>query len=98
MKLNKTIALSLLTAVFCLGLCEPSFAASTSSGGSTNILSIFQTIDNQIRLCASVVMGILWAVAGFKVANRGQTVEENSKLILGGAMIGAGGWLASLLV
>ena len=97
MKFNKTIALSLLTVVFCLGLCEPSFAASTSSG-STNILSIFQTIDNQIRLCASVVMGILWAVAGFKVANRGQTVEENSKLILGGAMIGAGGWLASLLV
>lgn len=82
----------------CLIICDPSFASSTAGNGQKNILSIFQTIDNQVRLVATTVMGILWAVAGFKVTQRGQTVEENSKLIIGGIMIGAGGWLASLLV
>lgn len=93
---NQSFRFFITAAVLCLIVCDPSFAS--SNNGQANILSIFQQIDNQIRLVATVLMGILWAVAGFKVATRGQTLEENTKLIMGGLMIGAGGWLASLIV
>lgn len=77
-------------------LAEPALASSTS--GSSSILTLFTTIENQMRLVATVVMTCIISWAGYCVMARGQTLNEVGKLIIGGILIGASGWIASLFV
>ena len=75
---------------------EPALAA--SSTGTSSVLTLFTTIENQMRLVATVAMTCIIMWAGYCVMSRGQTLNEVGKLIAGGIMIGAAGWIAALFV
>lgn len=92
MKTSRFVSLLILAAL----AAEPAFAA--SSTGTSSVLTLFTTIENQMRLVATVAMSCIIMWAGYCVMSRGQTLNEVGKLIAGGIMIGAAGWIASLFV
>lgn len=72
--------------------------AALAAAGTSSVQSFFSTIETAMSTISLTVVTIAVMWAGFKVLFQGNSLQEVAKPLLGGIMIGAAGWIASLFV
>jgi trbC/VIRB2 family len=87
----------ILMATFVLLSAEKALAAG-GAGGLDGIKSIFTEVMNALDTISVVVVTVAFAVAGYKVVFGGRTIQEVAPILIGGVIIGAAGYLASLVL
>jgi hypothetical protein len=88
----------ILMATFVLLSAENALAAGGASGGLDGIKSIFTEVMNALDTISVVVVTVAFAIAGYKVVFGGRTIQEVAPILIGGVIIGAAGYLASLVL
>lgn len=73
-------------------------AMAADGGGLDGIKSIFTEVMNALDTISVVVVTVAFAIAGYKVVFSGRTIQEVSPILIGGVIIGAAGYLASLVL
>lgn len=91
--MKKTQLLTLATL-----LAASAAAVAAPGGGTTSVETLFGTIKTTMENVSLVVVTIAVIWAGYKVLFQGNQLQEVAKPLIGGIMIGAAGWIASLLV
>lgn len=87
----------LLVTTFILLNAQNAMAAG-GAGGLDGIKSIFTEVMNALDTISVVVVTVAFAIAGYKVVFGGRTIQEVSPILIGGVIIGAAGYLASLII
>lgn len=85
------------TVVFALALAAMSSSALASSDMSS-VNGFLTNIETLLKGVAVAVVTIAFMIAGYKVVFGGSTVREVVPIVIGGLIIGAAGYLASLIV
>lgn len=86
---KNTVAFALTLAV----MSSPALAADLSS-----VNSFLGNIETMLKGVAVAVVTIAFMIAGYKVVFGGSTVREVVPIVIGGLIIGAAGYFASLIV
>lgn len=73
-------------------------AMAAQGGGLDGIKSIFQQVAESLDIISVVVLTVAFAIAGYKVVFGGRTIQEVAPILIGGVIIGAAGYLASLVL
>ena len=84
------------TVAFALALAAMSSPALAADLSSVN--SFLGNIETLLKGVAVAVVTIAFMVAGYKVVFGGSTVREVVPIVIGGLIIGAAGYFASLIV
>ncbi|MDK4565485.1 TrbC/VirB2 family protein [Kingella kingae] len=79
-----------------IALSAENAMAAGGAGGLDGIKSIFTEVMKALDSISLVVVTIAFAIAGYKVVFGGRTIQEVSPILIGGVIIGAAGYLASL--
>ncbi|MCG5030082.1 TrbC/VirB2 family protein [Mesosutterella sp. OilRF-GAM-744-9] len=80
--------------LFSAAAASPAWAAS----GTNNVNTLFTTILTTMQDVSSIIATIAFVYAGIKILFIQAPLREVAGPIIGGVVIGAAGWLASLLV
>lgn len=90
-KTTQQTALTLIAAMAVVS--APTMAADLSS-----VNTLFSNIQTVLKGVAAAVVTIAFMVAGYKIVFGGSTMREVSPIVVGGLIIGAAAYLASLIV